>query len=58
MDSDEADSDMTFVETAMVVATSGSVTPELEYCDQMLNHSGHKCVALSPLRNNVTVPRI
>ncbi len=57
VDSDEADSDMTFMETAMVVATSGSVTPEPEYCDQTLNHSD-KCIALSPLRNNVTVPRI
>ncbi len=31
VDSDKADSDMTFMETAMVVAMSGSVTPEPEY---------------------------
>ncbi len=31
VDSDKADSDVTFVETAMVVAMSGSVTPEPEY---------------------------
>ncbi len=36
MDSAEAGSDMTFVKTAMVVATSGSVTPEPEYCDQII----------------------
>ncbi len=57
VDSDEADSDVTFVETAMVVAMSGSVTPEPEYCDQTLNHFD-KYVAFSPLRNNVTVHRI
>ncbi len=31
VDSDKTDSDVTFVETAMVVAMSGSVTPEPEY---------------------------
>ncbi len=31
VDSDKADSDVTFVETAMVVAISGSITPEPEY---------------------------
>ncbi len=31
VDSDKADSDMTFVETAMVLVMSGSVTPEPEY---------------------------
>ncbi len=29
--SDKADSDVTFVETVMVLAMSGSVTPEPEY---------------------------
>ncbi len=31
VDSDKTDSDVTFVETAMVVDMSGSVTPEPEY---------------------------
>ncbi len=31
VDSDKADSDVIFVETAMVVAMTGSVTPEPEY---------------------------
>ncbi len=31
VDLDKADSDVTFVETSMVVAMSGSITPEPEY---------------------------